>query len=120
MQIGAGKGRYSKSGPRDFFFNNCHLGEVFSVIEVLYPWQSRSWINVNINRGQTEHLIRINGHNPANVMEIGTAVDTSHYTKTDKRKNINTFIQVEKILSRYNDQIGQLFGRGCAFGRIGG
>ncbi len=93
------------SGPRDFFFNNCHLGEVFSLIEVLYPWQSRTWINVNINRGQSEHLIRINGHNPTNVMEIGTAVDTSHYAKSDKRKNINTFIQVEKILSRYNDQL---------------
>ncbi len=95
----------SHSGPRDFFFNNCHLGEVFSVIEMLFPWQSRTWINVNINRGQSEHLIRINGHNPTNVMEIGTAVDTSHYTKSDKRKNINTFIQVEKILSRYHDQL---------------
>ncbi|MEN8201734.1 MAG: phosphodiester glycosidase family protein [Bacteroidota bacterium] len=95
----------TKAGPRDFFFNNCHLGEVFSLVEMLFPWQSRSWMNVNINRGQTEHLIRINGHNPANVMEIGTAVDTSLYTKSDKRKNINTFIQVEKILSRYNDKL---------------
>jgi hypothetical protein len=95
----------TKPGPRDFFFNNCHLGEVFSLVEVLFPWQSRSWMNVNINRGQTEHLIRINGHNPANVMEIGTAVDTSHYTKSDKRKNINTFIQVEKMLSRYKKKL---------------
>ncbi len=95
----------SKPGPRDFFFTNCHLGEVFSLIEILYPWQSRSWVNVNINRGQSEHLIHVNGHNPANVMEIGTAVDTSHYTKSDKRKNINTFIQVEKILSRYKKRL---------------
>lgn len=95
----------TKAGPRDFFFTNCHLGEVFSLIELLFPWKSRSWMNVNINRGQTDHLIRINGHNPANVMEIGTAVDTSHYTKSDKRKNINTFIQVEKILSRYNERL---------------
>jgi len=95
----------NKAGPRDFFFTNCHLGEVFSLMEVLFPWQSRTWMNVNINRGQTEHLINIKGHNPANVMEIGTAVDTTHYTKSDKRKNINTFIQVEKILSRYNDKL---------------
>ncbi|MCK5136845.1 MAG: phosphodiester glycosidase family protein [Bacteroidales bacterium] len=95
----------SKSGPRDLFFTNYHLGEVFSIIEVLFPWQSRSWINVNINRGQSDHMIRTNGHNPSNVMEIGTAVDTSQYTKNDKRKNINTFIQVEKILSRYTDQM---------------
>jgi len=95
----------TKPGPRDFFFTNCHLGEIFSIIETLYPWQSRTWINVNINRGQSEHLIRLNGHNPANVMEIGTAVDTTHYTKADKRKNINTFLQLEKILSRYTDKL---------------
>lgn len=94
-----------RPGPRDFFFTNCHLGEVFSIIEMLYPWQSRTWMNVNINRKQSEHLIRLNGHNPANVMEIGTAVDTSLYTKTDKRKNINTFIQLEEILSRYGKQL---------------
>ncbi len=95
----------NRPGPRDFFFTNCHLGEVFSIIEMLYPWQSRSWINVNINTGQTEHLVRLNGHNPANVMDIGTAVDTTHYTKSDKRKNINTFIQIEKILSRYEEKL---------------
>jgi len=94
-----------RPGPRDLFFTNCHLGEVFSIVEMLYPWQSRSWINVNINTGQTEHLVRLNGHNPANVMEIGTAVDTSHYTKNDKRKNINTFLQLEKMLARYTDQL---------------
>jgi len=95
----------SKQGPRDFFFTNCHLGEFFTVLEMLYPWQSRSWINVNINRGQSEHLVRQKGHNPANVMEIGTAVDTTQFTKSDKRKNINTFLQLEKILSRYQPKL---------------
>jgi len=94
-----------KPGPRDFFFTNNHLGEVFSILEVLYPWQSRSWIQVNINHSQSEHLIRLKGHNPANVMEIGTAVDTTHYTKNDKRKNINTFLQLGKILSRYQRKL---------------
>lgn len=95
----------SKPGPRDFFFTNGHLGEIFSVIEVLFPWQSRTWLNVNINRRQSEYIIRNKGHNPANVMEIGTAVDTTLYTKNDKRKNINTFIQIEKILSRYGEKL---------------
>jgi len=95
----------TNGGPRDFFFTNAHLGEVFSIIEMLYPWQSRSWLNVNINRDQSKHVIRTKGHNPSNVMEIGTAVDTSLYTKTDKRKNINTFIQVELILSRYSKKL---------------
>ncbi len=67
-----------KGGPRDFFFKNAHLGEVFSLIEMLFPWDSRNWINVNINRSQSEHLIIENGHNPSNVFEIGTAVDRIH------------------------------------------
>ena len=95
----------SRPGPRDFFFTNCHLGEVFSIIEMLYPWQSRSWMNVNINNEQCEHLIRLNGHNPANVMQIGTAVDTTQYTKSDKRKNIDTFIQLEEMLSGYRNKL---------------
>ncbi|MCK5028290.1 MAG: phosphodiester glycosidase family protein [Bacteroidales bacterium] len=89
-------------GPRDFFFTNSHVGEFFSIIEVLFPWESRIWINVNINKLQSEHLIRVNGHNPANVIEIGTAVDTTEYQNSSKRKKINTFHQFEQILSRYS------------------
>lgn len=94
-----------KKGPRDFFFTNHHLGEVFSLIEVLYPWESRSWLNVNINREQSRHLVHINGHNPANVCEIGTAVDTSEYFNISKRQKINAFHQFEQILSRYKDTL---------------
>ncbi len=89
-------------GPRDFFFTNSHVGEFFSIIEVLFPWESRIWINVNINKQQSEHLIKVNGHNPANVIEIGTAVDTTEYQNSSKRKKINTFYQFEQILSRYS------------------
>ncbi len=106
---GSAKGLISPNqkdkGPRDFFFTNSHLGEFFSIIELLFPWESRFWINVNINKSQTEHLIRKNGINPSNVMEIGTAVDTSIYKNIDKRRKINAFIQFEKILSRYNDKL---------------
>ena len=42
-----------KKGARDLFFCNSHIGEFFSLIETIYPWESRSWINVNINRLQT-------------------------------------------------------------------
>ncbi|MEE4197629.1 MAG: phosphodiester glycosidase family protein [Bacteroidales bacterium] len=92
-------------GPRDFFFKNAHVGEFFSIIETLYPWDSRIWMHININKQQTERLIKINGINPANVTEIGTAVDTDEYQNTTKRKKINTFYQFEKILSRYKDTL---------------
>jgi len=29
-------------GPRDHFFTNSHVGEFFSLLEMLYPWESRS------------------------------------------------------------------------------
>ncbi|HYW94082.1 MAG TPA: glycosyltransferase, partial [Bacteroidales bacterium] len=94
-----------KPGPRDFFFTNSHLGEIFSLVEMLYPWESRSWINVNINDSQSDYLVTHKGHNPANITEIGTAVDTAEYMNINKRKRINTFLQFEKILSRYQDRL---------------
>lgn len=93
-----------KKGPRDFFFLNSHLGEFFSQLDVLFPWESRSWMNVNINRKQSEYLINIKGHNPANVTEIGTAVDSSEYSNINKRKQIESMYQMEKMLSRYHDE----------------
>lgn len=94
-----------KKGPRDFFFTNAHLGEVFSIIEMLFPWESKTWLNVNINSAQSDHLVRYKGHNPARVMEIGTAVDTNAYTKNDKRRNINAILQFETILARYRKRL---------------
>ena len=92
-------------GPRDFFFTNAHLGEFFSQIEVLFPWESRSWLTVNINEEQSMHVIKENGHNPANVSLIGTAVDVAEYKNTSKRKKINTFYQFERVLSRYKNTL---------------
>lgn len=90
-----------KQGPRDFFFTNSHLGEFFSQIDVLFPWESRNWLTVNINRNQTDHVINVNGQNPANVSEIGTAVDVDRYKTLTKRKKINAFLQVQQMLSGF-------------------
>ena len=93
------------NGPRDFFFQNSHIGEFFSQIEVLFPWESRNWISVNINNEQSKHLVRTNGHNPSNVCEIGTAIDIDKYQKISKRQKINAFIQFNKIFSDYSDAL---------------
>lgn len=93
-----------KKGPRDFFFHNAHIGEFFSVIETVYPWESRYWMNVNINKIQQEHLININGHNPANVALLGTAVDTKTH-QMSKRDIIKAFMQVSTIFANNKDTI---------------
>ncbi|WP_397446309.1 phosphodiester glycosidase family protein [Polaribacter sp. R77954] len=98
------KNKGLKKGPRDFFFHNAHVGEFFSVIEMIYPWESRSWMNVNINRIQQNHLIKTNGHNPANVALIGTAVDTKMH-QMSKRDIIKAFMQVSSIFANHKDSI---------------
>ncbi|NOZ47797.1 MAG: glycosyltransferase [Chlorobi bacterium] len=92
-------------GPRDFFFTNAGVGEFFSIIEVLFPWESRSWISVNINKAQNDTLIQEKGHNPANVTEISTAVDLSEYSDLSKRRKFETFKQLKSILSRYKSAL---------------
>ena len=86
-------------GPRDHFFTNSHVGEIFSVIEMLYPWESRSWVSACINAAQVDALRERFGHNPANLAEIGTAIDTRRYTMLDRRRTKETWNQVAEILS---------------------
>jgi glycosyltransferase involved in cell wall biosynthesis len=93
-----------KKGPRDFFFHNAHVGEFFSLIEMVYPWESRSWMNVNINKIQQNHLIDINGHNPANVALIGTAVDTKLH-QMSRRDIIKASMQLSTIFANKKDSI---------------
>ena len=99
------KGKNLKPGPRDFFFTNSDVGEFFSIIEMLYPWESRSWLSININKNQSRHIVDINGHNPANVFEINTAVDIKAYQNVTKEATVKAFMQIKDILSRYEKKI---------------
>jgi len=92
-------------GPRDFFFTNSHVGEFFSVIEMLYPWERKSWMTVNINRLQQENAVTRFGHNPANVMQIGTAIDHESHLHISKRSVIRAFMQVASIFAHGKDSI---------------
>ncbi len=103
-----GGGRSQKSRPkgsRDHFFKNAHISDFFSLIERLFPWESRSWFNINVNRNQSKYLIEQNGHNPANVAEIGTAIDTQKFTVKTKREAINTQLQIEAAFKHYNKRL---------------
>ncbi|MGI9543301.1 MAG: phosphodiester glycosidase family protein [Cyclobacteriaceae bacterium] len=97
-----------KPGPRDLFFTNAHVGEFFSIIEVLFPWESRSWMTVNINSIQDNHVVEGNGHNPANVTELGTALDFSRFKSVPKRESIVALSQVGEILNESIQAIGDL------------
>ena len=94
-----------KKGSRDHFFTNAHISDFFSLIERLFPWESRSWFNINVNRNQSKYLIEKNGHNPANVAEIGTAIDTQKFTVKTKRSAINAQMQMEMAFKRYGRRL---------------
>ncbi len=94
-----------KQGPRDFFFTNSNVGEFFSIIEVLYPWERRSWMTININRLQYFKTIQTNGHNPANVKQIGTAIDYRSHLNISKRSMIRTFKQVAFIFANKKESV---------------
>ena len=87
-----------KKGPRDFFFKNAGVGEFFSIIEMLFPWERKSWINVNINSIQTKKLICKNGHNPSRVLEIGTAIE--YKSNISRRQIIQNYKQINSIFSK--------------------
>lgn len=97
-----------KPGPRDFFFTNAHVGEFFSTLEVLFPWESRSWMTVNINENQVRHVIEKNGHNPANVALLGTVVDTADFEPISKRESINTLLQIGNLFKNKVHKIGDV------------
>ena len=65
-----------QSGPRDLYFTNHHLKEFFSLMEVLYPWKSRKWLQLNINERKSKMLVKHHGFEEQDVSEIGTAIDT--------------------------------------------
>jgi hypothetical protein len=95
-----------KPGPRDHFFKNCHLGEVFSIIEMIYPWESRTWFSLNINHIQCRELINEHGHNPANIAQIGTEIEFGKFNKIkeDKGKK-EVFRQLTAIFGNYGKLI---------------
>ena len=94
-----------EKGTRDFFFYNSHVGEFFSVIEQIYPWNSRSWMNVNINNIQKDHLIEKNGINPSNIELIGTAIDNTAFKPLSKRDSIKAYMQVASIFANKKQSI---------------
>ena len=96
----------SRAGPRDHFFMNSHLGEVFSVIQMIYPWIARTWIAANISRAQSSQLVRWFGHNPANVTELGTAVDTVRYAPLNRPRRVEVLRQLSILLTGKRKRLG--------------
>jgi len=63
-----------EAGVRDHFFHNIDHRPFFSLLEALYPWKGRRWLQVNINALQAHRLIEEFGFAPERVVQISTCV----------------------------------------------
>lgn len=73
-KVAADRGPEEPPGERDHFFHNVDNQHFFSLFRMLYPWQGRRWLQVNINKRQSNRLIEEYGFPLAKVTEISTCV----------------------------------------------
>ena len=72
-------------GERDHFFRNIDNEPFFSLFQKLYPWPGRRWLQVNINKRQSERLVKEHEFPQQRVLEISTCVgDTLFADYTDE------------------------------------
>ncbi len=86
------------TGVRDHFFTNAHLGEVFTLIEMLYPWDSSRWFQAVLSSSQQSTLIDKFGINPGNIGLMPTCVDLDNYRQVDDQERINILKRMEMLL----------------------
>ena len=67
----------SMPDSRGQFFANAHLGEVFSLVEVLFPWYSPLWVHGCGSAAQRDRLIADFGFNPASIAVTGAAATSA-------------------------------------------
>jgi hypothetical protein len=72
---------------------NAHLGELTTLIEVLFPWESRSWRHITQSSATSEALIMEKGISPANI-EAMTLPNGSKNLKYDWNILHRLYIQI--------------------------
>ncbi len=90
----------SKPQIRDHFFTNYDIGEFFTMVENLYPWDSPAWFHATINTTQSHTLIKKFGMNPLSVGETPTSIDIQKNKPVTKARKKDILRRMELILSR--------------------
>ena len=76
-----------EAGVRDHFFRNWSNRPFFQLFQRILPWNGQRWIQVNINRPQSDTLVEKYGFPRDRVFEIGTSVADDFfipYTREEK------------------------------------
>jgi glycosyltransferase involved in cell wall biosynthesis len=66
-------------GIRDHFFRNLDNTPFFTLFKSLYPWNGLRWLQVNINKLQTDKLIECYGFPEEKVFEVSTCVSDDFF-----------------------------------------
>lgn len=99
-ESGSPKNLRKKAGPRDHFYTNVDLTEIFSLIQMLYPWSSPRWIHANINSLQKETVINKFGFNPFHITELTSAIDTKVFRLMNANEKELTYKKLQ-VLFKY-------------------
>lgn len=86
-------------GPRDHFFKNLHNCSFYSLFEKIYPWNGQRWVQVNINRLQSDKLIEEYGFSKNRVYEISTSLSDKFFNEYKWKDIKSVRLRMAHILS---------------------
>ena len=86
-------------GLRDHFFRNCSNRAFFRVFQALLPWNGRRWLQVNINRLQSQRLVEEYGLASERVSELGTGLSEDFFSPWDLDARRSARARMAYILS---------------------
>ena len=96
------------SGPRDKFFRNIANRPFFAMFEKIYPWNGKHWLQVNINKPQSNNLVEKLGFPKDRVFEISTSVSDEFFKKYTKDEIRSVRLRMAHILSDGNPMINPI------------
>ncbi len=85
-------------GARDHFFRNVENAPFFRLLERLFPWNGRRWLQLVINAVQVESLVERYGFSSDRVREIGTFIEDTFFVPCDRERRAELRRRLELIL----------------------
>lgn len=86
-------------GVRDHFFRNHANRAFFDVLRRIFPWDGKAWLQVPINRLQTQRLSDEFGFSEERVARVGTAIEDGFFDLVDLEGRRHLRSVMQRILS---------------------
>ncbi len=86
-------------GVRDHFFRNIKNRSLFKLISLLYPWNGKRWLQVNINARQSRKLIQKYNFPKDKVFEISTSISDQFLESYNLDDTKHARVRMAHILS---------------------